>query len=106
MGARLLPRHYVDEEVEHVRLGEGSSNITALKCPSFVVLGVDPGTHGQLGDEDVATFGKEDGRFCRDHLDLGIRLHDLLDTSQWKLVDLEIMLLGLEVVDGLLPVGG
>ena len=82
MRSRLLARDDVDKEVEHVRLGEGSSNVASLECTSFVVFCMDPGAHCEFRDEDVATFGEENGSFCRDHLDFGVRLHDLLDASK------------------------
>lgn len=102
---RLFSWNNVDEEVKHVTLSKRSSDITALQGTSLVVLGVDPGAHSEFGDEDVATLGEEDGSLCRDHLHLWIGLHDLLDTGERKLVDLEIVVIGFEVVDGLLPVG-
>lgn len=64
-----------------------------------------PGTHGQLGDEDVAAFGEENGCFCRDHLHLWICLHDLLYPCQREMVLLVIVVGGLELGDLLLPVG-
>lgn len=106
MATCIFARDNVDEEVEHVRFGEGGGYVGALEGASFVVLGVDPGAHGELCDEDVAAFGEEYGGFGGDHLNLGVSLHDLLDPGQRKLVDLEIMVVGLEMVDCLLPVGG
>jgi len=106
VAACILARDNIDEEVEHVGFGEGSSYVGTLEGPSFVVFCVDPGAHGELGDEDIAAFGEEDGGFGRDHLHFGVGLHDLLDSGQRKLVDLEIMVVSLEVIDCLLPVGG
>lgn len=78
----LLTRNDVDQEVEHVRLGEGSGNIGALESTALVVFGVNPGSHCQLGDEDVTALGEQDGGLSGDHLDLGIGFHDFLDSSE------------------------
>lgn len=102
----FLARYDVDEEVKHVRLGEGGRDIGALQCSPLVLLSVYPCAHGQLGDEDVAALGEEDGCFGGDHLDFWVCLHDLLDACQGKLVELVIMGVAFEVVDGLLPVCG
>jgi hypothetical protein len=102
----LFPGDNVDEEVKHVALGERSCNVTSLQRPPLVVLGVDPRAHRQFRYEYVATFREENGRLSGDHFHLGVGLHDLLDTRQRELMDLEIMGVGLKVVDGLLPVGG
>ncbi len=67
---------------------------------------MDPRAHRKLGDEDIAALGKEDGRLCGNHLDVGIRLHDLLNAREGQLVQLVVVGFGLEVVDRLLPVGG
>lgn len=67
---------------------------------------MDPGSHGQLGDENVATLGKQDGRLGRDHLDFRVSLHDLLDARQRQLVELVVVLVGFEVVDCVLPIRG
>lgn len=66
---------------------------------------MNPCAHGQLGDKDVATFGKQDGGFRRYHLDLGIRFHNLLDARQRQLMNLVVVGLSLQVGDRLLPVG-
>lgn len=65
-----------------------------------------PGAHGELRDEDVAALGEQDGRLGRDHLNLWVRLHDLLDTGKGELMQLVVVGVRLEVVDYLLPVGG
>lgn len=101
----LLARYDVDQEVEHVTLGQGRGNVGSLQCPALVLFGMDPGAHGELGDEYVASLGEEDGGLSRDHLHLRVGLHDLLDAGERQLVYLVIMLVGLEVVNGLLPVG-
>jgi len=67
---------------------------------------MDPGSHGQLSDENVAALGKQDRRLGRDHLDFWVSLHDLLDARQRQLVELVVVLIGLEVVNRMLPVGG
>ena len=59
----VLAGHDVDEEVEHVGLGQGGGDVGALQRAALVLLGVDPGAHGELGDEDVAALGEEDGCF-------------------------------------------
>jgi hypothetical protein len=46
----------------------------------------------------------KDGRLGRDHLDLRVGLHDLLDARQGQLVQLVVVLVRLELGDLLLPV--
>lgn len=65
-----------------------------------------PGAHRQLGNEDVASFGEQDRRLGRDHLDLRVGLHDLLDPRQWELMLLVVMRVILQRADRVLPVGG
>lgn len=65
-----------------------------------------PGAHGQFGDEDVAALGEEDGRLGRNHLDLRVGLHHLLDPGQGQLVLLVVMRVIFERVDRLLPIRG
>ena len=65
---------------------------------------MDPCPHGQLCDEDVTALCEENRRFCRDHLDFWVCLHDLLYAREWELVQLEIVLIGLEFRDLVLPV--
>ena len=102
----VLAGHDVDEEVEHVGLGEGGGDVGALQGAALVVFGVDPGAHGEFGDEDVAALGEEDGRFGRDHLYFRVGFHDFFDAREGELVDFEVVAVGFEVVDCLLPVGG
>lgn len=64
-----------------------------------------PRAHRQFRDEDVASFREQDWRFSRYHLYLGISLHDFLDPREGKLMNLELVFLGLKMVDRLLPVG-
>lgn len=100
----FLPGHDVDEEVEHVGLREGRGNVTALQGTALVLLCMNPRAHGQFGDKDIASLGEEDGCFSRDHLDFGVRLHDLLDSCQGQLMELVVVGIILEVVDSLLPI--
>lgn len=101
----FFARDDVDEEVEHVGFGEGAGDVAALKRAPFVFFRVDPGAHGEFGDEDVAAFGEEDGSFGRDHLHLRVGFHDLFDPRQWKLVQFVIMILGFKFCYLLLPIG-
>ena len=66
---------------------------------------MDPGAHGELGDEDIAAFGEEDGRFGRDHLHFRIGLHHLLDAGQRQVVLLIVVVGSFDLGDLLLPVG-
>lgn len=66
---------------------------------------MDPCAHGELGDEDIATFREEDWCLSRYHLHIWVCLHNLLDSRQWQLVEFVVMIVGFEVVDYLLPVG-
>ena len=67
---------------------------------------MDPSPHGEFGDEDVATLGEQDGRLSRDHLDLGVGLHDLLNPGQRQRLLLVIVGAILERLDGMMPIGG
>jgi hypothetical protein len=104
MRRRLLARHDIDEEIKHIRLCQRGGDVRALQRPPLVILCVDPGAHGQLGDEDVAALCEEDGCLSRDHLDLRVGFHDFLYAGERQLVDLVVVVVGLEVVDGVLPV--
>jgi hypothetical protein len=105
LGCRILARHYIDEEVEHVRLAQSGGDVTPLQSAALVLLCVDPRAHGELGDEGLASLGEYDGRFGGDHLNFRVGLHDLLDTRKWKLVDLVVVVFRLEHRHDLLPVG-
>lgn len=59
---RLFAGHDIDEEIKHVGFREGSGDIGSLEGAAFVFFGVDPSSHSQFGDEDVASLGEEDGR--------------------------------------------
>lgn len=102
---RVLPRYNIDEEVEHIALRQRRCNVGALQRAALVLLRVDPGAHCQLGDEDVAALGEEDGGFCGYHLDFRVRLHHLLDTCEGELVELVVVRRGLKIGDLVLPVG-
>ena len=102
----FLARHNIDEEVEHVTFRECGGDVTALQGATFVVFSMYPGTHCQLGNEDVASFGEKDWCFGRDHFYFWIGLHDFLYARKWQLVNLKVVRVGFEVVDGILPVGG
>ena len=105
VGLGFLARDDIDEEVKHVGLRQRRSNVRTLQGASLILLSMDPSPHGQLGDEDIATLGKEDRSLSRDHLNIGIGLHNLLYPGQGELVHLVVVLVILEVMDGLLPVG-
>jgi hypothetical protein len=104
MAPRVFSRHDINEKVEHVALCERCGNVTTLQGAALVVFGMNPGTHGQFGDEDVAAFGEEDWGFGGDHLDFGVGFHHFLDAGERELVNFEVMGFCLEVIDGLLPV--
>lgn len=76
---RFVSGHDVDEEVEHVRLGQGRCNIGALEGPPLVLLSVNPCAHSKFSDENIAAFGEQDRSLSRDHLNFWVCLHDLLD---------------------------
>lgn len=100
----FLPRDNIDEEIKHVALRQCRCNIGTLQGAAFILLGVDPSAHSELGDEYVATFRKEYWCFSGDHFDLRIGLHDFLYPRQWQLVELVVVFFIFELVDGLLPV--
>jgi len=102
----FFARHDVDEEVEHVGLGEGRGNVAALQGAALVLFCVDPGAHRQLGDEDVAAFGKKNRCLGTDHLHFWIGFHDFLDAGQRQLVQFVVVGFGFEVGDYMLPVSG
>ena len=102
----FFARYNVDEEIKHVTFCQRSCDVATLQGAAFIVLGMYPGTHCQLGDEDIAPLGKKDGCLGRDHLYFWIGLHDLFYAGQGQLVGFEVVRVGFEVVDGVLPVGG
>lgn len=104
MGGRLLAWDDVDQEIEHVRFGESRRNVGPLQGAPLVVLCVDPRAHRQLGDEDIAAFGEENGRLSRDHLHVRIRLHHFLYARQRQLVNLVVVVLIFQVADDMLPI--
>lgn len=63
VGGGFLAGNDIDEEVKHVGLGKGGGNIGALEGAALVLLSMNPGTHGELSDEDVAALGEENGGF-------------------------------------------
>ena len=106
MTGSLFTGDDVDQEIEHVAFRKGRCDVGSLKSAAFVLLRVDPRPHGQLGDEDVAAFGEEDGSFGTNHLDFWIGFHDLLYARERELVDLVVVRFRFQGGDGLLPVGG
>lgn len=106
MAGTVFPGNNVDEEIEHVALRQCCRNVATLKCPSLVVFRMDPSTHCQFRNEDVASLCEENWRLGGDHLDFWIRFHDFFDPCERKLVYLEVMCVGFKVVDSLLPICG
>lgn len=104
VGGSLFTGDDIDEEIEHVGFGEGGGDIGSLEGSPFVIFGVDPGAHGEFGDEDVAALCEEDGGFGRDHFDFWIGFHDFLYARERELVDFIVVIVGFEVVDDVLPV--
>lgn len=52
--------------------GKGATNLEAdLQCASLVVFSVDPGSEGELCDEDLCCLSKKDWCLCTDHLHRG-----------------------------------
>lgn len=52
---------------------------------------MEPRADCELEDEELAGLGEENGGLGRYHADVLIRLHDLLDASQWELVILKVV---------------
>ena len=65
---------------------------------------MNPGTHSEFCNEDIAPFCKQDWSLSGDHLDFRIGLHDLLDASQRQLMQLVVMFVRFELRDLLLPI--
>ena len=55
----VVPGHDVDEKVKLVVLGDGHGDVVPLQSSPLVILGVDPGPHGQLVDEHLASLTQE-----------------------------------------------
>jgi hypothetical protein len=102
----VFSRHDVDQEIEHIALGEGRRDIGTLQRAPLVLLRMYPGAHRQLGDEYIAALRKQYRRFGGDHFHLGIRLHDLLYPSERELVNLVVVFFILEGIDDMLPERG
>ena len=101
----FLPWYNVNQEVEHVTLRQSTRDITPLQCSSLVLLSMDPRSHRQFCNEDVAAFREEDRSFGANHFHLRIGFHDLLDACKGKLVDFVVVGFVLELRDLVLPVG-
>lgn len=56
MAGTFFARDNINEKVKHVTLGECCRNITPLERPSLIILSMDPRSHGQFCDEDIATL--------------------------------------------------
>lgn len=104
VGGSLFTGDDIDEEIEHVGFGEGGGDIGSLEGSPFVIFGVDPGAHGEFGDEDVAALCEENRGFGRDHFDFWIGFHDFLYARERELVDFIVVIVGFEVIDDVLPV--
>jgi hypothetical protein len=105
LGRRILSGHNVDEEIEHVRLAQSGCDVAPLQSTALVLLGMNPRAHGELCYEGLASLGEYYGSFGGDHLHFRVRLHNLLDSRERKLVDLVVVILCLEHRNDLLPVG-
>ena len=103
---RLFSGDNIDQEVKHVAPRQSAGDIRPLQRTPLVLLSMDPSAHGELRDEDVAAFGEENGCFGGDHFNIGVGFHDFFYARQGQLVQFVVVGFGLEVVDGLLPVGG
>ena len=101
----FLPWHNIDQEVKHVAFRQCARNIASLQRPPLVLLGMDPRSHRQFRDEDIATFREEDGSFGADHFHFGIGFHNLFDAREGELVDLVVVGFGFKLGDLVLPVG-
>lgn len=77
MRCGLLSGNDINEEVKHIRLRQRGGDVGPLERTAFVIFCVDPRAHGELGDEDVAALGEEDGRFRGYHFHLWVGFHDL-----------------------------
>ena len=106
MTGGLFSRHDIDQEIEHVGLGQCGCDVGALQCPPLVLLGVDPRSHGEFCNENVTSLGEQDGSFGRNHFDFGVRFHDFFDARQRQRMNLVIVVLIFQRVDCLLPICG
>lgn len=66
---------------------------------------MNPCPHREFRDEDIAALCEEDGCFGGYHFDFGIGLHNFLDARQGQLMQLVVMVVAFQMVDGLLPIG-
>ena len=105
LGCGVFPWHDVDEEVEHVAFGERGGDVAALEGAAFVFFRVDPGAHGEFGDEHVAAFGEEDGGFGADHFYFWVGFHHFFYSREGQLVHFVVVVFGFEFGYLVLPVG-
>ena len=100
----LFPGNNINQKVEHVGLGQSRGDVRSLKSTALIFLCVNPSTHREFRDENIAAFGKQYRRFRRDHFHFWVGFHDFFDPSQGKLMDLVVVSIALKVSDGLLPI--
>lgn len=56
LGSRVFSWYDIDQEVEHVALGECAGYIASLQGPTLIFFCVYPCAHRKLRDEDIAAF--------------------------------------------------
>mmetsp|Transcript_73428 Transcript_73428/g.177638 ORF Transcript_73428/g.177638 Transcript_73428/m.177638 type:complete len:307 (-) Transcript_73428:42-962(-) len=86
----IITRHDVHEEIENIRLRDRRRDVVPLQRPPFVLLAVDPRPQRELEDEHLARLGEQHGRLRRDHPNVLVALHDLLNPRERKLMILEV----------------
>ncbi|KAF7838837.1 hypothetical protein G2W53_007319 [Senna tora] len=87
----LVSGHNIHQEIEYIGAGYGGGDVVLLERAPLVLLGVEPGSDGELEDEELAGLGEENGRLGGDHAHVLVGLHDLLDAGEGELVVLEIV---------------
>mmetsp|Transcript_19098 Transcript_19098/g.56225 ORF Transcript_19098/g.56225 Transcript_19098/m.56225 type:complete len:208 (-) Transcript_19098:172-795(-) len=86
----ILTGYNVNQEVEYAALRHGHGQVVALQGTALVLLGVHPGSQGELTDEQIARLGEDHRGLSGYHLHILIRLHNLLNASQRELVCLKV----------------
>jgi len=67
---------------------------------------MDPRSHSQLCNEDIASLGKQDRRLRRNHFYLRVSLHHFLYACQGQLMDFVVMVIRFKMINSVLPICG
>lgn len=65
---QLITWNYVYKKIKNVTPGDRTSNVISLKCPTLILLSMDPRSKCQLQNKHLTCFWEENWSFCSNHL--------------------------------------